>query len=104
MSISGVFPVGALTGYANPYCCVLLRLGPQSGPNRMWVALIGEASMSPTQEEFLAELERLGVGAVRERIATNVYLGGLRDIAQGWADRKSKPPMQNNCFYAPNKC
>jgi hypothetical protein len=30
------------------------------------------------------------VGAVRERIATNVYLGGLRDIAKGWADRKSE--------------
>jgi hypothetical protein len=46
--------------------------------------------MSPTQEEFLAELERLGVGAVRERIATQVYLGGLRNIAQGWVDRQSE--------------
>ncbi len=46
--------------------------------------------MSPTQEEFLAELESLGVGVVRERIATNVYLGGLKSIAQGWVDRKSE--------------
>jgi hypothetical protein len=44
--------------------------------------------MSPTQEEFLAELESLGVGEVKERIVTNVYLGGLRYIAQGWVERK----------------
>jgi hypothetical protein len=44
--------------------------------------------MSPTQDQFLAELESLGVGEVKERIATNVYLGGLRNIAQGWVDRK----------------
>jgi hypothetical protein len=44
--------------------------------------------MSPTNEEFLAELEGLGVAAVKERIATNVYLGGLRNIAQGWVERK----------------
>jgi hypothetical protein len=46
--------------------------------------------MSPTHDQFIAELERLGVGEVRERIATKVYLGGLRDIAQGWVDRKSE--------------
>ena len=44
--------------------------------------------MSPTQEQFLAELEGLGVGEVKERIATKVYLDGLRDIAQGWVERK----------------
>jgi hypothetical protein len=33
--------------------------------------------MSPTNEEFLDELESLGVGAVKERIATNVYPGGI---------------------------
>jgi hypothetical protein len=33
MSVSGAFAAGALTGYAIPYCCVLLCLGPQSGPN-----------------------------------------------------------------------
>lgn len=44
--------------------------------------------MSPTQEEFMAELESLGIGAVKERIATKVYLGGSRDIAQGWVDRQ----------------
>jgi hypothetical protein len=27
------FATGALTGYANPYRCVLLRLGPSLGPN-----------------------------------------------------------------------
>jgi hypothetical protein len=44
--------------------------------------------MSPTNEQFLAELESLGVGAVKERIATNMYQGGLRERAQGWVDRK----------------
>lgn len=43
--------------------------------------------MNPTHEEFLAELESLGVGKVKERIATNVYLGGLRNIAEGWVAR-----------------
>jgi hypothetical protein len=45
-------------------------------------------TMSPTQEEFMAELESLGIGRVKERIATKVYLGGSRDIAQGWVDRQ----------------
>jgi len=44
--------------------------------------------MSPTNEEFLAELRRLGVPEVKNRIATNVYLGGLRSIAQGWVDQE----------------
>jgi hypothetical protein len=44
--------------------------------------------MSPTHEQFLAELESLGVGVVKERIATNAYSGGLRNIAQGWVERK----------------
>ena len=43
--------------------------------------------MSPTTEEFLAELESLSVGEVKERIAT-VYLRPWRDLAQGWVDRK----------------
>jgi len=41
-----------------------------------------------TTEEFLAELEALDVGAVKERIATKVYLRPWSDIAQGWVDRK----------------
>jgi hypothetical protein len=44
--------------------------------------------MSPTQEQFLAELESLGVGPVKERIATKVNLGGLANVAQGWVERK----------------
>jgi hypothetical protein len=43
--------------------------------------------MSPTQEQFLAELESLGVGEVKERIARKLYAGGLLDAAQGWVDR-----------------
>jgi len=44
--------------------------------------------MSPTHEEFEAELARLGVDEVRARITTNVYLGGLRNLAQAWADKE----------------
>jgi hypothetical protein len=43
--------------------------------------------LSQTNEEFLAELESLSVGEVKERIAT-VYLRPWRDLAQGWVDRK----------------
>jgi hypothetical protein len=56
--------------------------------------------MSPTQEQFLAELESLGVGAVKERIATNVYLGGLRDIAQGWVERKEAKASEEQLSLA----
>jgi|SRR5215469_9442200 len=41
-----------------------------------------------TSEEFLAELETLDVGVVKERIATKVYLRRWSDIAQGWVERK----------------
>ena len=34
--------------------------------------------MSPTQKEFLAELESLSVGEVKERIATNTLIGCVR--------------------------
>lgn len=44
--------------------------------------------MSPTHEKFLDDLEKAGVGKVKELIATNMYPGGLRDRAQGWVDRK----------------
>jgi hypothetical protein len=39
-------------------------------------------------EEFLAELETVDVGVVKERIATKVYLRPWSDIAQGWVERK----------------
>ena len=54
--------------------------------------------MSPTQEQFLAELESLGVGAVKDRIATNVYLGGLRNIAQGWVEQKEAASSAEQLF------
>jgi hypothetical protein len=41
-----------------------------------------------TSEEFLAELDTLDVGEVKERIATKVYLRPWSDIAQGWVERK----------------
>jgi len=42
----------------------------------------------PTHERFLAKLEALGVGAVKERIATNQYPSEFRNVAQGWVERR----------------
>jgi len=42
----------------------------------------------PTHEQFLAKLEALGVGAVKERIARNQYPSEFRNVAQGWVERK----------------
>ena len=42
----------------------------------------------PTHEQFLAKLEALGVGAVKERIAANQYPSEFRNVAQGWVERK----------------
>jgi hypothetical protein len=44
--------------------------------------------MSPTQDQFEAELERLGVDEVRARITTNVYQGGQRNHALAWLDKE----------------
>jgi hypothetical protein len=43
-----------------------------------------------TNEEFFAELDRLGAAEVRGRIATNVYLGGHRGLAEAWLARDSE--------------
>src|SRR5215469_1637799 len=42
----------------------------------------------PTHEQFLAKLDALGVGAVKERIAANQYPSEFRNVAQGWVERK----------------
>ena len=42
----------------------------------------------PTHQQFLAKLEALGVGAVKERIAKNQYPREFRNVAQGWVERK----------------
>jgi hypothetical protein len=42
----------------------------------------------PTHERFLAKLDALGVGAVKERIAANQYPSEFRNVAQGWVERK----------------
>ena len=42
----------------------------------------------PTHDEFLAELESLGVGVVKERIASGVYLRPYKDLALGWVEHK----------------
>ena len=41
-----------------------------------------------TSEEFLAELETLDVGVVKQRIASGAYLRPYRDLAQGWVKHK----------------
>ena len=41
-----------------------------------------------TTEEFLAELETLDVGVVKQRIASGGYLRPFKDLAQGWVEHK----------------
>jgi hypothetical protein len=41
-----------------------------------------------TSEEFLAELDTLDVGVVKERIASGVYLRPYKSLAQGWVEHK----------------
>ena len=41
-----------------------------------------------TSEEFLAELDTLDVGVVKERIASGVYLRPWKSLAQGWVEHK----------------
>jgi len=41
-----------------------------------------------TSEEFLAELDTLDVGVVKQRIASGVYLRPFKDLAQGWVEHK----------------
>jgi hypothetical protein len=40
------------------------------------------------RQKFFAELERLGVSEVRQRIVTQAYLGPWITLAQGWVERK----------------
>jgi hypothetical protein len=49
-------------------------------------------------EEFLAELETIDVGVVKERIATKVYLRPWSDIAQGWVERRDRQQGRKNCL------
>jgi len=41
-----------------------------------------------TTEQFLAELDTLDVGVVKQRIASGVYLRPFKDLAQGWVEHK----------------
>jgi hypothetical protein len=41
-----------------------------------------------TSEEFLAELDTLDVGVVKQRIASGVYLKPYKGLAQGWVKHK----------------
>src|SRR5215471_6859977 len=41
-----------------------------------------------TSEEFLAELETLDVGVVKQRLASGAYLRPYRHLAQGWVEHK----------------
>ena len=48
----------------------------------------GEAVIANDGEEFLAELDTLDVGVVKERIASGVYLRPWKSLAQGWVEHK----------------
>jgi len=41
-----------------------------------------------TTEQFLAELDTLDVGVVKQWIASGVYLRPFKDLAQGWVEHK----------------
>jgi hypothetical protein len=41
-----------------------------------------------TTEEFLAELDTLDVGVVKQRIASGGYLPPYKGLAQGWVELK----------------
>jgi hypothetical protein len=41
-----------------------------------------------TSEEFLAEVDTLDIGVVKERIASGVYLRPWKGLAQGWVEHK----------------
>jgi hypothetical protein len=43
-----------------------------------------------TNDEFFAELERLGAAEVRARLASNVYLGGQAALARSWLERRNE--------------
>ena len=45
--------------------------------------------MSPTQQEFEAQLTRDGIDKVRADITTGVYLGGLNNLAEAWLDKET---------------
>jgi hypothetical protein len=53
-----------------------------------------------THEQFLAKLEALGVGAVKERIATNQYPNEFRNVAQGWVEQKEGAASAEELFLA----
>jgi hypothetical protein len=41
------------------------------------------------RQRFVAGLEKLGVGEVKQRIVKGVYGDPWRDIAQGWVEREA---------------
>ncbi len=43
-----------------------------------------------TNDEFYAELDRLGPSEVRARVASNVYVGGQAALARSWIERHNE--------------
>lgn len=41
-----------------------------------------------TNEELLAELDKLDIGVIKERIASGAYLQPWKGLAQGYVDRR----------------
>jgi hypothetical protein len=84
VSIFGLFPVGALTGYANPYCCVLLRLGPNSGPNG------AVAGAETTQMKILKALVFDAAGKTPPAIRDAIEYKGQLWLVPGWYEIPAK--------------
>lgn len=46
--------------------------------------------MRLSNEEFWAELDKLGAAQVRMNLASNVYLGADRSLASAWLERRNE--------------
>jgi len=57
-----------------------------------------------TSEEFLAQLETLDVGVVKERIASGVYLRPFKSLAQGWVEHKEAIASEEQIALARQAC
>ena len=53
-----------------------------------------------TSEEFLAQLDTLDVGVVKQRIAAGVYLRPHKGLAQGWVEHKEAAASEEQTALA----
>jgi hypothetical protein len=77
----------------NPRSIKNLLCGKILEPNsRVLLYIHGQHGVRTMKEEqrqrFVAQLEKLGVGEVKQRLVTGSYAGPWKNIAQGWVERK----------------